>query len=87
MKDINSYDDLCAYSTVVGAIEDFPSTFYGRFDAIVSMAAFEHILRFSQALENTYLCLKAGGFHYSNFAPIWSAYNGHLLPKMYSETG
>jgi ubiquinone/menaquinone biosynthesis C-methylase UbiE len=87
LKDIISYGDLANYATVVGAIEEFPSTFDNRFDAIVSMAAFEHILKFPLALEKMFRCLKAGGLLYSDFAPVWSSFNGHHLPTMYSENG
>jgi ubiquinone/menaquinone biosynthesis C-methylase UbiE len=49
----------------------------GCFDAIFSVATFEHILDLPLALGEMYRVLRPGGAVYSNFGPIWSGCKGH----------
>jgi SAM-dependent methyltransferase len=47
------------------------------FDAIFSVATFEHILDLPQAVREMHRVLRPGGIVYSNFGPIWSSCKGH----------
>lgn len=49
----------------------------GAFDAVFSVATFEHILDLPAALREMARVLKPGGIVYSNFGPIWSSCKGH----------
>lgn len=47
------------------------------FDAVFSIATFEHIIDFEKALREIYRILKPGGIVFSMFGPIWSSCVGH----------
>lgn len=47
------------------------------FDAIFSVAAFEHILDLPKALREMHRVLRPSGIVYTNFGPIWSSCKGH----------
>lgn len=47
------------------------------FDAVLSIATFEHIIDLEKALHEIYRVLKPGGIVYSIFGPIWSSCVGH----------
>jgi SAM-dependent methyltransferase len=64
------------------AIEDIPPCMTEKFDAIFSIACFEHIQDLGRALDGMYQALKPGGLVFSMFSPIWSSFNGHHLPKI-----
>jgi len=49
------------------------------FDVIISIAAFEHIHRFSTMLNKLHAALKIKGELVSFFQPIWSSIHGHHL--------
>ena len=49
------------YHTLLKNVEDFDLEQEGRFDCIFSIACFEHIAKFPQALDTMYRCLKPGG--------------------------
>ena len=49
------------------------------FDAIFSIATFEHILELPKALAEMHRVLRSGGYLYANFGPIWSGCRGHHL--------
>lgn len=49
------------------------------FDAIFSVATFEHILGLPAALVEMHRVLRPGGTLYSHFGPIWSGGRGHHL--------
>jgi SAM-dependent methyltransferase len=49
------------------------------FDALFSVATFEHILEFPKALAEMHRVLRPGGILYSHFGPIWSGCRGHHL--------
>lgn len=51
----------------------------GSFDAIFSVATFEHILDLPSALDEMHRVLVKGGVLYSNFGPIWTGGKGHHL--------
>jgi SAM-dependent methyltransferase len=51
----------------------------GAFDAVFSVAAFEHILDLGRALAEMHRVLRPGGILYSNYGPIWSGCRGHHL--------
>jgi hypothetical protein len=50
-----------------------------HFDVVISIAAFEHIHRFSTMLSRVHASLKKNGQLLSLFQPIWSGVNGHHL--------
>jgi SAM-dependent methyltransferase/MoaA/NifB/PqqE/SkfB family radical SAM enzyme len=49
------------------------------FDAILSIATFEHIIGLEVALDEMYRVLRPGGVVYSAFGPIWSCAVGHHI--------
>lgn len=49
------------------------------FDAIFSVATFEHILQLPRALREMHRVLRPGGIVYANFGPLWSSGKGHHL--------
>ncbi len=75
------------YNFFLGNIENLPDAFCERFDLVFSIASFEHILRFPEALERMYFALRPEGKVFSIFSPIWSAHNGHHLPKITDKSG
>jgi len=75
------------YNLFLENIENLPTDYYGKFDLIFSIAAFEHIHKFPAALEKMFLALKPSGNLFSIFSPIWSAINGHHLPKITDQKG
>ena len=75
------------YNFYLANIEDIPSEFSNRFDLIFSIATFEHIQKFPQALEKMYMTLKPSGILFTLFSPIWSAHDGHHLPKLTDKSG
>lgn len=79
--------ELESYAVLLGAVEDLPACLHGAFDAVVSFAAFEHILRLGPALDAMAAALMPEGRLYSLFAPIWSSPTGHHLPDMRSADG
>ena len=48
-----------------------------RFDFVYSTNAFEHICELDEAIDSLWGVMNEGGFVFSVFAPIWSAWNGH----------
>jgi SAM-dependent methyltransferase len=48
-----------------------------HFDALFSVATFEHILDLPCALREMHRVLRPGGIVYTNFGPIWSCGKGH----------
>lgn len=62
------------YTHIYANIEDLhtDSIMASRFDAVFSIACFEHIHKFPQALRVMRRALKQGGVLFSLFAPIWS---------------
>jgi SAM-dependent methyltransferase len=73
------YCTLDQHVILDGGIEMLPASFAGRFDAIVSMDAFEHIPKFATMLDRTYDALRPGGKMFSMYSPIWSSHCGHHL--------
>jgi SAM-dependent methyltransferase len=73
------YSILDQHVILDGGIEHLPPSFFGRFDAVVSMDAFEHVHRSATMLERTYDALKPGGKMLSMYSPIWSSHIGHHL--------
>lgn len=49
------------------------------FDAILSIATFEHVLDLDRALEEMYRVLRPGGILFTRFGPIWSCAVGHHI--------
>ncbi|MBD2492725.1 methyltransferase domain-containing protein [Nostoc sp. FACHB-280] len=82
-KNIN--DDK--YKFYAANIEELPPEYYNQYDLVFSIAAFEHIHKFSTALEKMFLSLKPGGQLFSVFSPIWSAHDGHHLPTITDSKG
>ncbi|MEA2101477.1 MAG: tetratricopeptide repeat protein, partial [Thermodesulfobacteriota bacterium] len=75
------------YNRFYANIEDLPAAHYGRYDLVFSIAAFERIHKFPQALDKMYMALKPGGLLFAMFSPIWSAHNGHHLPDITDKYG
>lgn len=75
------------YNFFLGEIENLPEEHYQKYDLIFSIAAFEHIHKFPQALEKMFLALKPGGKLFSMFCPIWSAHDGHHIPTIVDNNG
>lgn len=73
------YNVLDQHVILDGGIERLPGSFSGRFDAIVSMDAFEHIPKFASMLDRTYDALRPGGRMLSMYSVIWSSHFGHHL--------
>jgi SAM-dependent methyltransferase len=65
------------YTIFNGAAETINDSFAGKFDTVVSMAAFEHIGGLGSVLRKTYNSLQPGGILYSYFGPIYSCRVGH----------
>lgn len=53
--------------------------FLDNFDVVVSIAAFEHVLKFGGMLDRVYDALSPGGHLESLYMPIWPCPNGHHL--------
>jgi SAM-dependent methyltransferase len=81
------FDALSDYAIVNGFIEYMPLSFAGRFDAIVSIDAFEHVLKFATMLDRAYDALKPGGQLTAMFSPIWSSHIGHHLWGVTDQSG
>lgn len=73
------------YNLYLENIEDLPENFYNQYDLIFSIATFEHIHKLPLALDKMFYALKEGGKLFSMFYPIWSAHDGHHLPKIKDE--
>jgi SAM-dependent methyltransferase len=75
------------HAVLSGRIERLPAVLHGRFDAVFSIATFEHIDRMPLALEKMCAALKPGGRLFSLFAPIWSSHDGHHLHDITDRRG
>jgi SAM-dependent methyltransferase len=75
------------YRLLFGSIETLPKSLFSTFDVVFSIAAFEHIARLPEALEQMYNALVPGGKLFSLFAPIWSSHSGHHLPSLNDKAG
>ncbi len=60
------------YRIIYKNAEDYLEETNESFDAIFSIAAFEHFLKLPQAIANVGRVLRPGGTLFSIFAPIWS---------------
>ena len=78
---------LPKYGVLDGAFENLPEHLENRFDAAYSCACFEHVLRLPQLLRTACRVLKPGGMMFAMYSPIWSAWDGHHLPKIKDEQG
>jgi SAM-dependent methyltransferase len=67
------------YSTILKNIEDFDDSLNEKFDCIFSIACFEHISKFPEALDKMWSLLKKDGKLFTMFSPIWSSSEGHHL--------
>jgi len=70
-----------------GEVEEIPDSYDGHFDRIFSIACFEHVQTMGAALRAMYRALKPGGKLFTMFSPIWSAHDGHHLPRMKDSRG
>ena len=80
-------DALSDFAILDGGIEFLPESFAGRFDAIVSIDAFEHIPKFSTMLNRAYSALRTGGQLIAIYSPIWSSHFGHHLWGVTDKSG
>lgn len=78
---------LRSYALINGSAEDVNPTFHGAFDVVVSLTAFEHMLRLDAVLAAAYAALAPGGRLLSLFYPIWSGREGHHLPEFRDKSG
>ena len=67
------------YNIFDGMIQDAGALPAAHFDAVLSIASFEHILNMTDALSSIRRLLKPGGTLFSNFGPIWSCRVGHHI--------
>jgi len=81
------YRNIDRYRLHFGSIETLPDSLNSSFDRIFSIAAFEHIARLPEALEQMYKALVPGGKLFSLFAPIWSSQHGYHLPDITDLSG
>jgi SAM-dependent methyltransferase len=72
-------EDEGKYRSVFENIENLNDdlTFNSSFDVVFSIACFEHIHRFPEALQVMYRALRPCGRLFTAFAPIWSGPWGH----------
>lgn len=87
IRQAGGLDRLDSYAILKGRAEDLPETLFGQFDAIFSIAAFEHIGTLGYALDRMFQALKPGGCLFTMFSPIWSAHDGHHLPEIVDTAG
>ena len=87
LPDVSNVDQLGDYAVVSGRAEQLTSAFSEEFDAIFSIAAFEHIDRLPAALSRMHQALKPGGRLFTMFSPIWSAHDGHHLHGVTDKKG
>ncbi len=80
-------DRLSDYTILNGSIEFLPLSFAGRIDAVVSIDAFEHVLKFATMLEQAYRALRPGGRLVAIYSPIWSSHIGHHLWGVTDKSG
>jgi SAM-dependent methyltransferase len=73
------YSALDRHVILDGGIENLPASFASRFDAVVSIDAFEHISKFATMLDKTHGALRPGGRMLSMYSVIWSSHFGHHL--------
>ena len=59
--------------------EYMPENFFSRFDIVISLACFEHILNLALVLDRAYDVLKPGGVLLTDFGPIFSSKVGTHL--------
>lgn len=83
----DAVETLGDYLIIDGKIENLPASFEGRFDVVVSMAAFQHVHMFAPALERIYEALVPGGSAFIETGLIWSAAQGHHLALTTDEFG
>lgn len=87
LSEASAPDTLPTHGCLSGRVDDSPAAFNGAFDAIFSIAAFEHILNFPVALDAMFRCLRPGGKLFTMYSPIWSALDGHHLPRLVDKSG
>lgn len=75
------------FAVYEGGVEDVPEHLHGQFDVVFSIAAFEHIPRMPSALRSMAAALRPGGKLFSMWSPIWPAFDGHHLPRMFDRQG
>lgn len=80
-------DALGTHAVLGGSVENLPDALAGHFDVVFSIAAFEHINRFPEALDRMHAALRQGGKLFSRFAPIWSSHHGHHIPVITDQSG
>lgn len=78
---------LQPYAILNGQIEDMPASFTGQFDVVVSIATFEHVLKFGGMLDRIHDVLMPGGSLVSLFSPIWPCHNGHHIWDITDKAG
>jgi len=80
-------EEMPEYSLLSGRVENAPPALDRSFDLAFSIAAFEHMDRFPASLAAIHDVLKPGGALFSLFSPVWSASDGHHLPKLENADG
>lgn len=82
VRELHPDVELPEYGVLDGAFEELPDHIVDRFDVAYSCACFEHVLRMPQLLRTASRVLKPGGMLFAMYSPIWSAWDGHHLPKI-----
>jgi hypothetical protein len=81
---ISTEFDTESYKTIYCQAENYLEELQPSFDAIFSIAAFEHFLKLPEVIRKIPTALNQNGILFSIFAPIWSGPFGHhpncLLP-------
>lgn len=60
------------YQIFDGSAADIPAGFFGQFDVVFSINAFEHVVPLERVVERAHKALRPGGLLFSQFGPIWS---------------
>jgi hypothetical protein len=75
------------YFVMLGDAAALPHWLFGHFDAIVSIAGFEHIADLPTTLDKSHKALNELGMLAADFGPIWSSVAGHHLDGLMDKAG
>lgn len=81
------FENLSSHVVLDGGVEFLPQSLSERFDAVVSIDAFEHILKFATMLDRAFTALKPGGKLVATYSPIWPCHIGHHVWGITDKSG
>ncbi len=87
LTEATAADLASEYVLLDGAFENAPDALGGQFDLAFSIACFEHLSRLPKVLARAHRLLKPRGKLFAMFSPIWSAWDGHHIPKITDSQG